>query len=62
MRLLLVTFDFPPSIGGIQTRVENYVKNLVRLGHEVTLVHLVEPEEWRTYFEKTGRRMMSDNL
>lgn len=62
MRLLLVTFDFPPSIGGIQTRVENYVKNLVRLGHEVTLVHLVEPEEWRTYFEKTGRRMIVEQV
>ncbi|MGC8832361.1 MAG: glycosyltransferase family 4 protein [Thermoproteota archaeon] len=62
MRLLLVTFDFPPSIGGIQTRVENYVKNLVRLGHEVALVHLVEPEEWRTHFEKTGRRMIVERV
>ncbi|MBO3810160.1 MAG: glycosyltransferase family 4 protein, partial [Candidatus Brockarchaeota archaeon] len=62
MKFLLVTFDFPPSVGGIQTRVENYVKNLVRLGHEVTLVHLVEPEEWRTYFEKTGRRMIVEQV
>ncbi|MEM4609979.1 MAG: glycosyltransferase family 4 protein [Thermoproteota archaeon] len=62
MRFLLVTFDFPPSIGGIQTRVENYVKNLVRLGHEVTLVHLVEPEEWRNYFEKTKRKMIIEQV
>ncbi|MEM2998074.1 MAG: glycosyltransferase family 4 protein [Thermoproteota archaeon] len=62
MRFLLVTFDFPPSIGGIQTRVENYVKNLVRLGHGVTLVHLVEPEEWRNHFEKTGRRMIFERV
>lgn len=45
MRFLLVTFDFPPSIGGIQTRVDNYVKNLVRSGHDVFLAHLVEPED-----------------
>lgn len=57
-----MTFDFPPSIGGIQTRVENYVKNLVRLGHEVVLVHLVEPEEWRTLFEKTGRKMIVEQV
>lgn len=54
MMFLLVTFDFPPSIGGIQTRVKSYVQNLVKMGHEVILVHMVEPEDWRSHFGNYG--------
>lgn len=57
-----ITFDFPPSIGGIQTRVENYVKNLVKTGHHVLVVHLVEPEEWQKHFESAGRYVIIERV
>ena len=38
MRLLIVTYDFPPTIGGIETRVTNYISCLTRLGHQVIVV------------------------
>jgi len=62
LKFLLITFDFPPSIGGIQTRVYNYVKNLVKSGHDVLLVHLVEPEEWRNYFESSGKEVIVERV
>jgi len=58
----LITFDFPPSIGGIQTRVDNYVRNLMKTGHDVFLVHLVEPEEWRTHFKNVGKDMIVERV
>jgi phosphatidylinositol alpha-1,6-mannosyltransferase len=40
MNILFITFDFPPSIGGIETRVMNYIVNLHELGHKVTVIAL----------------------
>jgi len=57
----LVTFDFPPSIGGIQTRVNNYVHNLVKMGHDVVLAHMIEPEEWERYFSRFGNDLIVDS-
>jgi phosphatidylinositol alpha-1,6-mannosyltransferase len=39
MRFVIVTFDFPPNIGGVETRITNYIINLVQLGHQVTIIH-----------------------
>lgn len=59
---LLVTFDFPPSIGGIQNRVNSYLQNLVKMGHDVILAHMIEPEEWGRYFSRHSRDMFVDSF
>ena len=38
MRILLVTNDFPPKVGGIQTYCYELAKNLTSLGEEVTVL------------------------
>ena len=38
LRLLLVTQYFHPEVGATQTRMWQFAKHLVRLGHEVTVV------------------------
>lgn len=38
MNVLMVTNEFPPSIGGVQTHVHELSKALVRLGHQVFVV------------------------
>jgi glycosyltransferase involved in cell wall biosynthesis len=50
LRILMITFDFHPTVGGIQTRTENYVRNLTKMKHEVILVHLLNPRVLQTYF------------
>lgn len=39
MQFVIVTFDFPPNIGGVETRITNYIINLQQLGHQVTVIH-----------------------
>ncbi|UCH37122.1 MAG: glycosyltransferase family 4 protein [Candidatus Bathyarchaeota archaeon] len=39
MQFVIVTFDFPPNIGGVETRITNYIINLQQYGHHVTIVH-----------------------
>lgn len=46
-RYLLVTFDFPPSVGGIETRLGNYVSEMVKDDRRVSVVHLLNPEDRR---------------
>lgn len=46
----MVTFDFHPTVGGIQTRTKNYVRNLSKMKNEVILVHLLNPRVLQTYF------------
>lgn len=45
MRVLLVTPDYPPPPGGIQTLVKNLKKGLSELGHDV-LVHHHDPDSF----------------
>ncbi len=46
-RFLFMTFDFPPSVGGIETRTMNYAKELVRRGDDLIIVHLLNPADRR---------------
>jgi len=63
MNFLFLTFDFPPAVGGIQTRAANYVKNLVKMGHKVTVVHLLDPEVLKTFFgEKPTSKQLHENF
>jgi phosphatidylinositol alpha-1,6-mannosyltransferase len=50
MNFIFVTFDFPPTIGGIQTRGKYYVKELTKMGHKVIVFHML-----KTYFENFDR-------
>src|SRR6266699_1149622 len=38
MKILIVTHDFEPHIGGIEIVASNQAKELVKQGHEVTIV------------------------
>lgn len=38
MKFLIVTFDFPPTVGGIETRIKNYIQNLVKMKHDIRVV------------------------
>ena len=46
----MITFDFHPTVGGIQTRTENYVRNLTKMKNKVILVHLLNPRVLQAYF------------
>jgi glycosyltransferase involved in cell wall biosynthesis len=46
LRVLLVTPDYPPPPGGIQTIVANLERGLEAAGHEVRVLHL-DPESYR---------------
>ena len=49
--VLLVTYHFPPEIGGIHTRTLHYVQNLRRRGIDVTVFFIVSHgSEIRKYF------------
>jgi phosphatidylinositol alpha-1,6-mannosyltransferase len=59
MNLLMVTFDFPPTVGGIQTRASNYVQHLVKMKNDVVVVHLLNPRVLKTHFgEISGKDEM----
>jgi len=51
----MIAFDFPPTIGGIQTRVKNYVQNLTKMRNKVVVVHLLDPEVLQRYFGNLNR-------
>jgi len=40
LNFLIVTFDFPPEVGGIETRVKNYIQNLIKMKCHVEVVAL----------------------
>jgi len=44
-RFLFLTFDFPPSVGGIETRTMNYVKEMMGQGKNLVVVHLLNPAD-----------------
>ncbi len=46
-KILIVTPDYPPSIGGIQTITLNLEKGLKKIGHEVELLHL-DPRNFKS--------------
>jgi phosphatidylinositol alpha-1,6-mannosyltransferase len=45
MNFLIVTFDFPPTVGGIETRVKNYIQNLLRMNQKVRVVALTQRKD-----------------
>ncbi len=44
-RLLFFTFDFPPSVGGIETRTMNYARELAKRGDDLVVVHMLNPAD-----------------
>lgn len=38
MKILIVTQNFPPDIGGAAIRLSGYAKHLALFGHEVTVL------------------------
>ncbi|MBV1858773.1 MAG: glycosyltransferase family 4 protein [Nannocystaceae bacterium] len=44
MRLLLVSRDFPPAIGGIQTTIVELARHLTMLGHSVVVLAPTHPD------------------
>lgn len=48
VNFLIITFDFPPTIGGVETRARNYIKNLVEMGHSVEAVALTIKNRGKT--------------
>ncbi len=48
MRLLFLTQDFPPAVGGIQTYSAGLVRALVGLGVTVEVVCPSHPDDWKT--------------
>lgn len=40
MKFLVITFEFPPKIGGIETRTKNYIQNMVKMKCDVRVVLL----------------------
>jgi len=50
LNFLWITFDFPPTVGGIQTRAKNYIKNLTKMKNKVIVVHLLNPRVLQRYF------------
>lgn len=45
MNILMVTFDFPPTVGGVETRIKNYLLNLVKMNHKVRVIALTSKED-----------------
>lgn len=50
----MITFDFPPAVGGIPTRASNYAKHLVKMKNNVVVVHLLDSRVLKTYFGETS--------
>ena len=44
-KILFFTFDFPPSVGGIETRTMNYAKEIVKGGNDLVIIHLLNPAD-----------------
>ena len=45
MRIGIVSPEFPPEKGGIQTYAFEFTQELARRGYEVTVLHLLTPDE-----------------
>lgn len=45
MNFLIITFDFPPNVGGVETRIQYYIQNLIKLNHRVTVIALAPIHE-----------------
>jgi len=54
-RFLFFTFDFPPSVGGIETRTMNYAKVIAREGNDLVIVHLLNPMDRLRLLGKRSR-------
>ena len=58
-RFLFFTFDFPPSVGGIETRTMNYAKEIVKGGNDLVIVHLLNPSDRLRLLGKRTKSMDS---
>ncbi|UCB60396.1 MAG: glycosyltransferase family 4 protein [Candidatus Bathyarchaeota archaeon] len=58
----MVTFDFHPTLGGIQTRVKSYVRNLVNAKNQVILVHLLNPRVLQKHFGLVNPRKVQPQM
>jgi len=47
LKILMITPDYPPPMGGIQTITWNLEKGLKKLGHEVELLH-IDPRNFKS--------------
>ena len=65
MKIIMVSNEFPPSIGGVQTHVYELSRAMVRLGHHVTVVtrlsDLSLPKEEFMDGVKVIRKKLSNN-
>jgi len=58
-KFLFFTFDFPPSIGGIETRTMNYAKEIVKAGNDLVVVHLLNPSDRLKLLGKSSKSRSS---
>jgi len=49
LNFLIITFDFPPKVGGIQTRAKNYIKNLTERQYKIITVALSPRKDIRVH-------------
>jgi phosphatidylinositol alpha-1,6-mannosyltransferase len=56
LRVLLVTLDYPPPPGGIQTVVKNLEEGLRELGHIPSVLHIEASSESRSLTDLLPRR------
>lgn len=54
MNILMLSNEFPPSIGGIQTHVDELSLALARLGHQVDVVTRLKEKKIAQYEEREG--------
>jgi glycosyltransferase involved in cell wall biosynthesis len=54
MKILHLTYAYPPVTGGVSAVLEYVSENLVRFGHQVTVVTQTEPA--RNFTERNGVR------
>ncbi len=47
LRICMVALSYAPHVGGAQVRAEKYARQLVSLGHEMTLVTLRHGKDWK---------------
>ncbi len=52
----MITFDFPPQIGGIENRARKYVQTLVKMKHEVIVLNLLDRKLFETHFRISMRQ------
>ncbi|HEY7420213.1 MAG TPA: hypothetical protein VH593_33860, partial [Ktedonobacteraceae bacterium] len=47
LRICMVALMYSPIVGGAEVRAEKYARQLVSLGHKVTIVTLRHGKDWK---------------